>query len=75
MVGTALLFGVDWGNLWLSGLVLVFFCAVSAAAAMMIGSVMDNDTAAAGVGGGLVLGGRAPAAKSQPGPLTAGAAA
>ena len=59
MVGTAVLFGVDWGNLWLSALVLVLFCAVSAAAAMMVGSVMDNDTAAAGVGvgGGLVLAG------------------
>ncbi|MDP9980736.1 ABC-2 type transport system permease protein [Pseudarthrobacter oxydans] len=59
MVGTALLFGVDWGNLWLSALVLVLFCAVSAAAAMMVGSVMDNDTAAAGVGvgAGLVLAG------------------
>lgn len=59
MAGTALLFGVDWGNLWLSVLVLVIFCAVSAAAAMTVGSVMDNDTAAAGVGvgGGLVLGG------------------
>ncbi|MDI3241984.1 ABC transporter permease [Arthrobacter sp. AL08] len=59
MAGTALLFGVDWGNLWLSALVLVIFCAVSAAAAMTVGSVMDNDTAAAGVGvgGGLVLGG------------------
>ena len=57
MVGTALLFGVDWGNLWLSALVL--FCAVAAAAAMIVGSVMDNDTAAAGVGvgGGLVLAG------------------
>ena len=56
MVGTALLFGVDWGNLWLSALVLVLFCAVAAAAAMIVGSVMDNDTAAAGVGvgGGLV---------------------
>ena len=59
MAGTALLFGVDWGSLWLSGLVLVLFCAVSAAAAMMVGSVMDNDSAASGVGvgGGLVLGG------------------
>ena len=59
VAGTALLFGVEWGNLWLSALVLVLFCAVSAAAAMMVGSVMDNDTAAAGVGvgGGLVLGG------------------
>mgnify|MGYP003116395912 FL=1 len=59
MVGTALLFGVDWGTLWLSALVLVLFCAVAAAAAMIIGSVMDNDNAAAGVGvgGGLVLAG------------------
>lgn len=59
MVGSSLLFGVDWGNLWLSALVLVLFCAVSAAAAMMVGSVMDNDTAAAGVGvgGGIVLAG------------------
>lgn len=59
MIGTALLFGVDWGNLWLSALVLALFCAVSAAAAMVVGSVMDNDAAASGigVGGGLVLGG------------------
>ena len=59
MVGTALLFGVDWGNPWLSGLVLVIFCAVAAAAAMIVGSVVDNDTAASGVGvgGGLVLAG------------------
>ncbi|MEC5182021.1 ABC transporter permease [Arthrobacter sp. CG_A4] len=59
MIGTAVLFGVQWGNLWLSALVLTLFCAVSAAAAMVVGSVMDNDAAAAGigVGGGLVLGG------------------
>lgn len=59
MAGTALLFGVEWGNLWLSALVLVLVCAVSAAAAMIIGSVIDHDSAAAGVGvgGGLVLGG------------------
>ena len=59
MAGTALLFGVDWGDPLLAGLVLVLFCAVSAAAAMVIGSVMDNDAAASGVGVGLglVLGG------------------
>lgn len=59
MVGTALLFGVDWGNLWLSTLVLAVFCVVAAAAAMVIGSVMDNDSAASGVGvgAGLVLAG------------------
>lgn len=55
MLGTALLFGVDWGNPWLAGLVLIVFCAVAAAAAMVVGSVMDNDGAAAGVGVGLGL--------------------
>lgn len=59
MAGTALLFGVNWGNPLPAGLVLLVFCAVSAAAAMVIGSVMDNDAAAsgAGVGLGLVLAG------------------
>lgn len=55
MAGTALLFGVEWGNPLLAGLVLVLFCSVSAAAAMVIGSVMDNDAAASGVGVGLGL--------------------
>lgn len=59
MLGTALLFGVQWGSIPLSGLVLALFCTVSAAAAMVIGSVMDNDGAASGVGvgAGLVLAG------------------
>ncbi|WP_461164242.1 ABC transporter permease [Arthrobacter sp. R4-81] len=59
MLGTALLFGVQWGSISLSVLVLALFCTVSAAAAMVIGSVMDNDGAASGVGvgAGLVLAG------------------
>lgn len=59
MLGTALLFGVQWGSIPLSVLVLAMFCTVSAAAAMVIGSVMDNDGAASGVGvgAGLVLAG------------------
>ena len=58
MAGTALVFGVDWGTVWLSVLVLALFAAVAAAAAMVIGSVMDNDAAASGVGvgSGLILG-------------------
>lgn len=55
MVGTALLFGVDWGNLLLAGLILAFFAAVAAAAAMVIGSVFDNDAVSSGVGVGLGL--------------------
>ncbi len=55
---TALLFGVDWGNIALTLLVLVVFGSVAAGAAMVIGSVIDNDAAAGGVGVGvgLVLG-------------------
>ncbi|WP_341358216.1 ABC transporter permease [Georgenia sp. M64] len=58
MAGTALVFGVDWGTVWLSVVVLALFAAVAAAAAMVIGSVMDNDAAASGVGvgSGLILG-------------------
>ena len=58
MLGTALLFGVHWGSWPASLLVLITFAMVSSAAAMIIGSVMDNDGAATGigVGGGLVLG-------------------
>jgi ABC-2 type transport system permease protein len=55
MLGTALLFGVDWGDPLPAGIILAFFCAVSAAAAMVVGSVMDNDASAYGVGVGLGL--------------------
>ncbi|TRW46158.1 ABC transporter permease [Georgenia yuyongxinii] len=55
MIGTAVLFGVNWGNIALSGLVLVVFSLVAAAGAMVIGSVMDSEGAAAGVGIGTGL--------------------
>ncbi|MEE6274523.1 ABC transporter permease [Georgenia sp. MJ206] len=55
MGATALFFGVSWGNIWLSGLVLLTFSVVAAGAAMLIGSVLDNDGAANGVGVGLGL--------------------
>jgi ABC-2 type transport system permease protein len=58
MLGTALLFGVDWGSWAASLLVLLAFAAVAASAAMVIGAAVDNEGAAAGigVGAGLVLG-------------------
>lgn len=55
MVATAVLFDVDWGNIWLSLLVLGAFSTVAAGAAMLLGSVLDNDSAASGVGVGLGL--------------------
>ena len=57
MVATAMLFGVNWGDIWLALLVLTTFSTVAAGAAMLLGSLLDNDGAAssAGVGLGLVL--------------------
>ena len=55
VLGTALLFDVDWGNMAATMVVLAAFCGVSAAAAMVLGSLMDNANAANGVGVGLGL--------------------
>ncbi len=55
VLGTALLFGVDWGDPVATGLVLVLFCAVSASAAMVFGSLLDNESVAGGVGVGVGL--------------------
>lgn len=55
MAATSLLFGVQWGNLAVALVVLVVFALVAAGAAMVLGSVLDNDAAAGGVGVGLGL--------------------
>jgi ABC-2 type transport system permease protein len=55
MLATAVLFRVSWGNLWLSLLLLAVFSAVAAGAAMLVGSLVDNDGAASGIGVGLGL--------------------
>ena len=55
MAASSLLFGVDWGNLVASLVVLLLFALVSAGAAMVVGSVLDSEGAAAGVGIGLGL--------------------
>ena len=55
MAASSLLFGVRWGNLGLAILVMVVFALVAAGAAMVLGSVIDNDSAAGGVGVGLGL--------------------
>ncbi|GEN79528.1 ABC transporter permease [Actinotalea fermentans] len=55
MAASTLLFGVDWGNLALAFLVVVVFGLVAAGAAMVLGSVIDNDAAAGGVGVGVGL--------------------
>ncbi len=55
MAATSLLFDVDWGNLAVALVILVMFALVAAGAAMVLGSVIDNDAAAGGVGVGLGL--------------------
>ncbi len=55
MLATALLFGVGWGSVWVSGVVLAVFAAVASGAAMLIGSLVDSETAGAGIGVGVAL--------------------
>src|SRR5690625_4398596 len=57
MLASSLLFSVSWGNIAASLLVLAAFSAVAAGAALLLGSLLDNEGAAsgAGVGVGLVL--------------------
>ena len=55
MVATALIFDVDWGDPLLAVLILACFGAVAAGAAMLLGSLVDNEAAASGIGVGLGL--------------------
>ncbi len=55
MIATALIFGVQWGSWPLAFVVLAVFSTVAAGAAMLVGSLIDNEGAAAGVGIGLGL--------------------
>lgn len=55
MLASALLFGVNWGNVWLSLLVLLLFSLVAAGAAMLLGTTMGNEGAANGLGIGIGL--------------------
>lgn len=57
MLATGVLFGVGWGNPWLSLLVIALFSLVAAGAAILLGTALENEGAAsgAGVGIGLVL--------------------
>ncbi|QSR32653.1 multidrug ABC transporter permease [Nocardioides sp. S5] len=57
MLATSLVFGVDWGSLPLALLVLLLFSLVAAGAAILLGTLLENEGAAggAGVGFGLVL--------------------
>ncbi|WP_439937066.1 ABC transporter permease [Nocardia sp. N13] len=55
MLASSVLFGVDWGNLPLSLLVLLLFSLVASGAAILLGTLLDNEGAAGGLGVGLGL--------------------
>lgn len=55
MLASALLFGVNWGNIAAALVVLAVFALVGAGAAMLLGTLVDNEGAAVGIGVGLGL--------------------
>ncbi len=59
MAGSALLFGVNWGDPLAAAVLLVLFALVGAGAGMLVGSVLSNEQQALAVGLGLGLGGAA----------------
>ena len=56
IVGTSVLYGVDWGDPLATGVVTLLFCLVGAACAMLLGASASNDAQASGVGVVLGLG-------------------
>lgn len=55
IVATLLLFGVEWGSLPIALVVVTVFSLVAAGGAMVIGSLLDDDAAASGIGVGVGL--------------------
>ena len=49
MLGSALIFGVNWGNAFGAALILIAFSLVGAGAGMLLGSVFNNDQQAGAV--------------------------
>ncbi len=56
VLGTLLIFGVDWGDPLATGALLVLFSIVSAGAGMLMGATFKNDAQAGGLGVGLGIG-------------------
>lgn len=56
IVVTRVVFDVNWGDPLATTAVVLLFCIVAAAAAMVVGSVFSNDSQASGAGVGLGLG-------------------
>ncbi|MCC5946919.1 MAG: ABC transporter permease [Nitriliruptoraceae bacterium] len=56
VIATVLLFRVDWGDPLAATVVILSFCAVAAAAGLVLGAVFSNDSQASGAGVGLGIG-------------------
>ncbi|RKS06878.1 ABC-2 type transport system permease protein [Nocardiopsis sp. Huas11] len=56
LFGSALVFRVDWGNLWATSLVVAAFCLVSSGAALLLGSTVRSEGGVIGVAVGVSLG-------------------
>ncbi len=56
VIATVLIFRVNWGDPLASGVVILAFCAVAAAAGLLLGAVFTNDSQASGAGVGLGIG-------------------
>lgn len=56
VAATFLFFGVDWGNLWGVGAIVVVFSAVGAGGAMLLGTLFRNDQQAGGFSVMIALG-------------------
>ena len=56
VIGTRLLFGVNWGDWGATAAILVVFCMVSAGAAMLAGATLRTQSQASGIGVGVGLG-------------------
>lgn len=56
MVGSSLVFGVEWGNILGAGVIMIVFSFGAAATGMLMGAVFNNDQQAGGLGVVLGLG-------------------
>lgn len=56
LFGSSLVFGVDWGDLWATSLVVAAFCLVSSGAALLLGSSVRSEGGAIAVAVGVSLG-------------------
>ena len=53
IVATWVIFGVDWGDLWATSAIIGIFALVGTSSSILLGSVVNNEGVASGLGVGL----------------------